>query len=382
MRDQDFQIISRIIQTAVDDGSIPGAVFRLSRKGEVLYHEAFGWQDSVEQIAMQRDSLFRLKSMTKLVTAIATLSAIEQGVLSLMDPLEKFIPAFHGPEILLDPVLGGETAKCHTPITIYHLLTHTSGLCYGQGGQAIRQLYDDAGLYFNIFFRSPMTTAEVVERLATLPLLFRPGSNWAYSWGCDVLGRVLEVIDGKSLEQVFRDRVFTPLGLSDIGFSIGLEKSDRMAQPLREDRVQYFGADGGVDNTPFYSGGEGLVASASDWGKLVEMMLQLPRQNAVLSPATIRYMLSDHVGSFADGGYFNLQNALTYGIGGYLKTRDGLSTSPSNIGEFGWWGSWGTSFWGDPEEDLAGVLLMQKSDEARYYTETIKFQVYNALSHP
>jgi len=380
MTDQgQFDAITNFLQSAVETGEIPGAVFWLSRKGEVLYHNAFGWQDDKQRFPMTVDSLFRLKSMTKLVTTIAILTAIEDASLSLMDPLKKFIPEFGDLKVISDPESGGDLVKAHSDITIYHLLTHTSGLCYGQGGKAIQSLYNDAGLYFDIFFRSPLSTTEVVERLATLPLLFQPGTNWAYSWGSDILGRVLEIIDNKQLEHVFYERVFRPLGIKNIGFSLGEKDQNRMAQPRSEDRCNYFGGDGTVDNTPFYSGGEGLVSSAADWGQVVESVLGFNRSNSLISPTSVRFMLSDHAGSFSSGQFFNLQEAYSYGMGTYLKVRNGLSTNPAHIGEFGWWGSWGTHFWGDAKAGLAGVFLMQKADPARYYCETIKYQVYQAL---
>jgi len=357
---------------------VPGLVVRIVHRGETVLHEAFGAFGSGSAAAMPLDAVFRVKSMTKLVTTIAALRAAEEGRLGLLDPVAEFLPAFRNLEVLAGEGSGDGCERLARPLQIYHLLTHTSGLSYGQCGAETSRLYKQAGLYFDIDFKTPFSTSELVERLAELPLAFQPGSRWAYSWASDVLGRILEIVHGKPLDVVFRENVLDPLGLASIRFDIASAGRRLLVLPPEHDRIDR-GGDDKAGDLRFLSGGEGLLATADDWGRLVDSLV-FPSRAGILSRHSIEFMLSDHIGRLRRLPGFPLQPAYSYAMGSFVRVAAGLSSAQGSVGEFGWWGSWGTAYWGDPAARLTGVLMMQQPDESRRFIETVKFLTYAALA--
>lgn len=366
---------------ACDTGRVPGLVVRIAFRGEPILHEAFGSFGPGVDEAMPLDAVFRVKSMTKLVTSLAALRAAEEGRIALLQEVADFLPAFGEAEVLAGAEIGAGRGPLAEPLRIYHLLTHTSGLSYGQCGPETARLYKEAGLYFDIDFKTPLSTVELADRLAALPLAFQPGTRWAYSWGADVVGRILEVAYSKPLSAVFREAVLDPLGLSSIGFDIDPAERGRLVPPPEHDRIAR-GGDDKAGDLRFLSGGEGLLSTAEDWGRLVDAIILAPRGRDVLSPRSVDYMLSDHVGPLRDRPDFPLQPAYSFGMGSYVRVAPGLSSAQGSVGEFGWWGSWGTAYWGDPAAGLSGVLMMQQPDESRSVIETVKFLAYAALPDP
>ncbi|MEA1671948.1 serine hydrolase domain-containing protein [Nitrospirillum sp. BR 11163] len=375
-----FDGLRTYLRTICASGHVPGAVFRLSRDGEPLFFEAHGFSNVDTGRAMRTDALFRVKSMTKLVTTLAVLRTVEAGRLGLLEPLARYLPAFANPRVLRDDGQEVHYSTAGRPITIYDLMTHTSGMTYGQGHPIVTRHYKDAGLYFDIDFKTPLTAQELAARLATLPLAFEPGTRWAYSWGSDVLGAVLEIIHDAPLDTVFADTVLGPLGLESTSFRPGARAQDRLVQIPRHHKILTHEGDSG-EQEDFLSGGEGLTSTAEDWGRLVDHVLSLRRNPGIISRHTAGYMLSDHIGRLRMEPGFPLQPAYSYAMGVYTRVQPGLSTAPAAVGEFGWWGSWGTAFWGDPANRIAGVLMMQRPDESREIIESVKFLSYSALDY-
>ena len=370
--------LREFLSRACSKGNPPGLVVRLSWRGEPILHEAFGVFGPGLSEPMPIDAVFRVKSMTKLVTSIAALRAAEEGRIGLLQEVAEYIPSFARVEVLSGPERGAPRVPLAGPLRVYHLLAHTSGLSYGQCGPETAHVYKDAGLYFDIDFKTPLSTAELAERLAALPLAFQPGSRWAYSWGADVVGRILEVAYGKALDEIYRELVFDPLGLASTSFGIDDAKRHLLVPPPEHDRIDRGGEDKAGD-LRFFSGGEGLISTAADWGRLLDSLVFPPPGDRLLSPRSVRFMLSDHIGPLRDRPDFPLQPAYTFGLGSYVRIAAGLSSAQGSPGEFGWWGSWGTAYWGDPAAGLSGVLMMQQPDESRSFVEGLKFIAYSAL---
>ncbi len=374
-----LQRIDSFLAHHAAEGRLPGVVFLLRRNNETLYCGVHGVRDPENGAPMTRDTVFELKSMTKFATALVVLTALEEGRLSLMDAVSDYIPSFTDMRVLGPEDDPDRTMPATRPILIRDLLLHCSGLSYGQCSVASAAAYQEAGLYFDIGFNTDLNLAELVDRLAALPLAFQPGTRWAYSWSFDVLGRVLEIIDNKPLDQVYTDRLFCPLGLSNIGFVPDDKQHGRMAAPPQ---LSQRTTDKNVNRPRFLSGGEGLIGTADDWAQLVELVLNGGRfgKRQILARRTVNFMLSDQLGPLAELPDFSLEPAFSCGLGVFLRRHAGQASAPGNIGEFGWWGSWGTAFWGDPIDGVTGILMMHRVDEARYYCETLRFLAAQALS--
>jgi CubicO group peptidase (beta-lactamase class C family) len=372
--------IDTFLEREVACGRIPGAVFRLAVEGREIYFAAYGQQDPNKQSPMKKESLFRTSSMTKYVTTLVALQACERGVLSILDRVERFLPKFANQQVLAGE--EGQTERARQPISIKHLLSHTSGITYGQCGRENHRGYGEAGVAWDSPADPSIGAQEFVDRIADLPLAFQPHTRWAYGRNMEVLGRILEIVHDAPLDEVFRRQMFEPLGINDIFFVVPESMANLKAESPPE--AQLPKARLVRPSSPplgFASGGEGLISGTLGWGRLVDLILAHGAANGVslLSPTTVDFMLSNHIGGLAEAEDFPLQKCFSYALGVYIRTKRGLSTSPGGDGEFGWWGGWGTGFWGDPTYGMSGVLMMQFPDEARYYTETLKLLSYQAI---
>lgn len=371
--------LDAFLDREVGSGRIPGAVFRLTLEGREIYCGAYGLQDPRKRSPMSRESLFRTMCMTKYPTALAVLRDCERGVLSLLDPVERFLPQFANPRVLVGE--GAESEPARQPILISHLLSQTSGITYGQCGKENYRTYSEAGVTWKSPHDPSMSAQEFVDRVASAPLAFQPATRWGYGRNMEVLGRILEIVHNAPLREVFRRQLFEPLGIDDLFFVVPKSMSHLQTEPPPEAQLPKARI---VEICPpwgFDSGGEGLIGSARGWGRLIDLSLARGTVDGVslLSPTTVDFMLSDHIGRLAEAESFPLQKRFSYGLGVYVRVSRGLSTSPAGDGEFGWWGGWGTGFWGDPTYGIAGVLMMQFPDETRYYSETLKLLSYQAI---
>jgi CubicO group peptidase (beta-lactamase class C family) len=382
----------------VDDGRLPGFQVAVVRSGRLAHLTSYGLADVEAGAAVAPDTLFRIYSMTKPVTSVAAMSLWEQGAFELGDPISRWLPEFAEPRVYL----GGSAAKPVTrpatePIRIWHLLTHTAGLTYGfHRTHVTDEIYREAG--FDLAMPRGLDLAGIVERLAGLPLAFDPGTEWLYSMATDVLGRLVEVVAGKSLDDVFAERIFTPLGMTDTAFWTPPERAGRLAAlyalpPTASEfvRADVFGE--AYKHEPrWLSGGGGLVSSTADYLRFTSMLLGGGALDGarVLAPRTVAMMMRNHLPGGADLQAFGrpLYAEVRYdGVGfglGFAVVQNPVAThTAGTAGEANWGGMASTTFWVDRAEDLAVVFMTQLMPSSSYpLRPQLRQLVYSALIAP
>lgn len=374
--------IGPAMQAYVDDGRLAGVMTMVARRGQVVHWEAAGMRDVADDDALEPDDIFRIYSMTKPLTSTAVMILVQEGAVALDDPVSKFIPAFAGVTVLND---AGERVPPARPMTVEHLLTHTSGLTYGFfGDSAVDRIYNQSG-----FFTAAEGLDDFARRVAELPLLASPGDRWNYSVSTDILGRVVEVASGRPFDAFLRARIFDPLEMADTSFVVPPEKRDRFtahyARPDGTLRMIDSPADGEYTKPPrWLSGGGGLTSTASDYIRFAQMLLQDGELGGVriLEPGTVRMMRSNRLpdalvpiqlGTFLSPGH-------GFGLGFAVVVDADASPEPDNNGVFRWAGAANTFFWIDPAAELIGMVWTQLNPFAAYDLER-EFQtlVYEAL---
>ena len=377
--------LSRIVpavQEYVDDGRLPGVMTMVARRGQVVHWEAVGMRDIDAGDALEPDDIFRIYSMTKPITSVAVMILVEEGAIALDDPVSKFIPAFADVTVL---TAGGEREAPARPMTIEHLLTHTSGLTYGFfGASPVDRLYRQSG-----FFTDATGLDDFAGRVAALPLLASPGEHWNYSVSTDILGRVVEAASGRTFDAFLQARILEPLQMTDTAFVVPADKRGRfMAHYGRPDGTLQMvdsPADGQYTRPPAWlSGGGGLASTASDYIRFAQMLLQEGEMDGVriLSAETVRTMrsnrLPDALAPIELGAY--LSPGYGFGLGFAVMVDPDASPEPDNAGVFRWAGAANTFFWIDPAAELVGMVWTQFDQFAAYDIER-RFQglVYEAL---
>jgi len=376
------------MQGEVNAKRVPGAVVMVVRQGKVAYYEQVGQQDTATQRPMARDSLFRIYSMTKPLVSVATMMMVEEGKITLETPIARYIPAFANSKVGVEKVNATTGAKSmelepmRRPITVQDLLRHTSGLTYGFFGDSlVKKAYLDAGVGVSGDF----TNEEFANKLAGLPLHYQPGSTWDYSYSTDVLGRVLEVVAGKPLYAVLKERLLDPLDMKDTSFYVtDVAKQARIAEPLPEDRVIGAGATVGDPRVAmkFESGGGGMVSTADDYARFLSMLTSggVYKGKRFLSPRTIEYMSSDHLGTSVATTPLYLPGAgHGFGLGFAVRKVTGESPWISPAGDYWWGGAGGTYFWVDPKSDMFVVFMMQSPKMRTVYRSVLRNLVYAAV---
>ncbi|MHC4121168.1 MAG: serine hydrolase domain-containing protein [Planctomycetota bacterium] len=279
--------ITALMQEHVDHGKLAGAVAAVARRGKVAYVESVGKRDIENNLDMDTDTIFRIASMTKPITSVAVMMLYDDGLIKLDDPVSKYIPEFDGPTVVVAEQEGRKTVAAKRPITIKHLLTHTSGLTY-HWNTTLGPLYKEAGITHGLL-PDDGTLGEKMKKLAGIPLLHQPGEAWEYGLSTDVLGRVVEVVSGKSLKEFFEQRIFEPLGMKDTHFFIPDEKMHRLAAayaPRPQGGLRRLGAEPVVEGAlvyradhpyagrrRYYSGGGGLCSTVGDYLRFCRMLL-------------------------------------------------------------------------------------------------------------
>jgi CubicO group peptidase (beta-lactamase class C family) len=366
--------LDRHFAAYVDDGRLPGWLLAVSRGGKIVHVSAYGHRDKEAALPVELDTLWRIYSMTKPITSVAAMMLHEEGGFELKDPVSRFIPSFENVRVYR----SGSAAKPATvpaiePVRIWHLLTHTAGLTYGfHHAHAVDGMYRAAGFEWG----SPpgADLAACCEAWARLPLLFQPGTEWNYSVATDVLGRVVEVASGLSLDRFFQERIFAPLGMSDTAFWAGESEADRLAALYTPDpaggkavRLDSFGRSA-LQRPAYLSGGGGLVSSAADYHRFTQMLLRGGELDGVrlLGTRTVRYMTRNHLPGRADLESFGrpLFAETTFeGVGfglGFSVLEDPVANKvPASAGEFGWGGAASTAFWVDPAEEITALFFTQ-----------------------
>jgi CubicO group peptidase (beta-lactamase class C family) len=360
--------IGTTVQASVDKGEIAGAVTLVARHGQVVWLRATGNQDQENSKPMRTDSIFRICSMTKPITTLAVMMLYEEGRFQLDDPIAKYIPEFADPKVLVKSKEGKPyTIPATRPITIRHLLTHTSGITYNWDAD-LGSLYKEANIASGIL---PFdgTIGESVKRLAKLPLLFNPGERWNYGLNIDVLGYLIEVISGKPLDQFLKVRIFEPLGMKDTFFYVPRDKVDRLATaytsyegkglarfpdiPITEGPFSYSADYPVAGPQKLFSGGGGLCSTASDYARFCQLMLNKGKcgKTQLISRKSIELMTHDQLGpKFSEQAF-----GLGFGIDGVKTPLRGLG-SP---GQYNWGGFFYTTFTIDPKEDMITIFMAQ-----------------------
>ena len=359
------------MRNEIATGKIPGAIVLIQQHGHPVYFEKFGVRDVESGHPMTDDTIFRLYSMSKPITSVAAMMLVEDGKLALGDPLAKYIPAFADVKVGVEK--RDEAGKLtlaleplQRPITIEDLLRHTSGLTYGfYGDSAVRKLYANADL-----FRGDFDNADFADRLAKLPLAEQPGTLWDYGHSTDILGRVIEVVSGKSLFQFEKERLLDPLGMTATSFYIADEaKRALLAEPMPDDRFTspVAGIRDSMRPRRWESGGAGMVGTTADYARFAQMLLNGGTLDGkrYLKPETVALMTSDHIGPETkiarDYFYFPGANS-GFGLGFAVRTSQPPNTSWP-LGEYRWDGVDGTFFFIDPKDDMFVICMMQTASQ-------------------
>jgi CubicO group peptidase (beta-lactamase class C family) len=358
-----LDLMHHTLAQVVDQGKFSGYVFMLARDGKIADWRAYGWQNIAAKTPMQRDSIVRIFSMSKLITSTAVLKLMEDCRLKLSDPVEQYLPALKDRKVFMGgtadaPVL----VPAARPITIYDLLTHTSGYYYpwDTDSDAVSELLKRTS------FRGAENMDDFIARVATLPLREQPGTSFRYSISTDILGAVIEKISGERLDAFFQRSILGPLGMVDTGFWVPPEKRARLASIyIRDAKGALILADAANNNNVgpghgFLSGGGGLYSTAADYVRLSQMLLNGGRLGDVriLSRKTVELMTQNHIAHLADP-HPNKKNDQGFGLGVRVITDLGESQTPGTLGTYGWDGAATTNVQIDPKERTIAILLCQ-----------------------
>ena len=377
--------ISLTLKAHVEKGVIPGAIALVARKGKIAYFESFGMRDLETSSPMQKDTIFQMYSMTKPITSVGIMMLQEQGRIYLGDPVSKYIPEFKELEVGVeknDPATGEKTfstVPANREITIQDLLSHTSGLTYSLFGKSkVNMMYKEAGLG-----SQDRTLAEMVIKLSQLPLASQPGTRWEYSRSTDVLGRVIEIVSGMPLDKFFDENIFQPLQMNDTGFYVKPEMIERVAKPGPKAKWPSLYA---TSPPKLFSGGGGLVSTAHDYTRFMQMLLNGGQLDGVrlLGKNTVEYMTSDHLGSIPKKGpgYFPGLGS-GFGLGFSVREVPGVALLPGSVGDLSWAGVGGTCFFINPSEELCAVFMVSANDFGMmaYYVRLFRTLVMQAIEN-
>lgn len=369
--------LHRGMQALVDRREISGAVTLIARDGKLVDTHATGFQDIERKTSMRTDTIFRIASMTKPITSVATMMLYEEGKLLLSDPVSKFIPAFGQMQVAGSGSDASALVPARRPITIRDLLTHRSGLSYGfLNAGPVGDSYRKNGVLDGLTVM-PDTLEVAVNRLAAQPLVSQPGAAWNYSLSTDVLGRLVEVASGQRFDVFLRERIFAPLRMVDTSFEIPEAKESRVAtvyspdgaggiRPMRDPETF-----GNTIMSPvasykpgkrYFSGGAGLTSTAADYARFAQMLMGRGSVDGVrlLRPKTVELMTTSHTADLPNGGGSIIGAGSHFGLGFRVVTDLGATQALGSTGMFGWSGIYGTTFWVDPRERLVAVLMVQR----------------------
>lgn len=346
-------------------GQLAGAVVVVLRQGRTVCLEPVGMMDIEKNIPMRKDTIFRLASMSKAVTSVAAVILMEDGKLRLADPVSRFLPPFRNTNVAIASTTPGGrigVVPARREITIRDLMTHTSGISYGDG-PAVEQ-YKAAGIHGWYMADKKEPIVPLMERLASLPFDAQPGEKYIYGYNTDILGAVVEKASGMTLDEFFRKRIFEPLKMPDSSFYLPLEKRERLAT------VYGIGRDGRVSRSPepgtgqgdyvdgprvCFSGGAGLLSTGNDYARFLQMLLNGGELDGarILSTKSVELMTVNHVGSMYLNGDFG------FGLGFEIVTDLGRSARPGSVGQYSWGSAYYSRYFVDPQEKLVALFLTQ-----------------------
>ena len=377
--------VNRFAQNNIESGKHAGMVTMIARHGEIAHFEAHGTQGIDDDRPMKKDSLFRIFSMTKPVTAVAAMMLYEEGAFQLNDSISKYLPEFAGIS-----VHGADTSESHpATVTVEQLLTHTAGLSYGwHPADPVDTMYRDAKIW------ESRDLDDFIERLSKIPLRYEPGTRYHYSVSFDVVGALIERWSGMTLEEFFAQRIFGPLGMEDTFFNVPKAKLDRLASNhtwnAEKEEIQTLppSANPPAVNVTLFSGGGGLISSAMDYMKFCEMLRRGGSFNGarLLGPKTIQHMTTNHLPpstrnfGATEHPDSHLYPGQDFGLGFGVITQPGFSQVISSAGEYSWGGAADTKFWIDPEEDLVAIVMTQLMNSPWPTRYQMKVATYQALT--
>jgi CubicO group peptidase (beta-lactamase class C family) len=361
--------IDKMLQQSIDSGWIAGAVGFIARDGKIVYNKSFGMNDIEKKSQLRRDDIFRIASQTKAVTSIAVMMLFEEGKFLLDDPISKYIPEFAKPNVL-DKFNEKDTTYTTIPanreITIRDLLTHTSGIDYAViGSEKMRAIYAKSNIRVG-FESKNYLLGDVIKKLAKLPLVHQPGERFTYGLNIDVLGYLVEVTSGMTLDQFFQKRIFEPLAMTDTYFYLPSSKYDRLVSVNTEDNKHHLvkcndqiltdiSINYPMVNGTYYSGGAGLSSTIKDYAVFLQMLLNKGEYNGkrLLSRRTVELITANQIGDL------NLGRD-KFGLGFLITTKNGQAVLGVSEGSFSWGGFFGTTYWADPQERLVCLLFIQQ----------------------
>lgn len=361
--------VDDVMKQYVDQGRIAGIVTLIARHGRVVHLKAYGAADRERGVPMRTDSIFRLASTTKLVTTVAVLQLMEEGRLLVTDPVSKYLPGFRHTQVAVLSAPGSSSGAPYTvvpskrEITIHDVLTKTSGIAYPEG--PTRQLYEDQGFHQWYFADKSEPMCTMIERLPKLPFHAHPGERWFNGYTADILGCLTEKVTGKTLDEYFKTRIFQPLKMNDTFFFVPKEKASRLTTVYRANpdgtisRAEGRWTEGQGDYVDgprmAFSGGAGLLTTASDYARFLQMLLNGGELEdaRLLSPATVRTISQNHVGNLYRNG------VVGFGYNVEVTLENGHDDRLGSVGTYGWAGAYFPRFFVDPAEDLFAIFLGQ-----------------------
>jgi len=360
-----LQKLSDVFQGYADDKKMAGSVMLIMRHGKVAYFKSFGQRDIEVNSPMQNDAIFRIASQTKALVSVGIMMLQEEGKLLISDPVSKYIPEFKETTVAQSREGGGyDIIKSKRAITIRDLLTHTAGIGYGYGLAADK--WKEAGIQGWYFADRDEPIAATIARMASLPMDAQPGEKYVYGYNTDILGVVIEKASGKSLDEFITSKILTPLGMKDTHFYLPQAKANRLAavysanadKPLeRAPDPGTMAGQGAYLNGPrkSFSGGAGLLSTATDYARFLQMMLNGGSLNGVriLSRKSVELMTVSHTGKI------DFRAGEGFGLGFSVCEDLGKRGTPGSVGEFGWGGAYGSTYWVDPKEDMVVVYFKQ-----------------------
>ena len=360
--------IDKMCTEEVANGNLPGIVTLVARNGKIVLWKAYGMADNSSAKKMERDAIFRIASQTKAITSTAVMMLWEEGKFQLDDPISKYIPEFKDVKVLKtfqysDTTWSGEIPS--TPITIRHLLTHTSGIGYGiiDSDERFKMIYQKAGIT-DAFTTDKVLLAENIKKLAKMPLHHDPGTKYTYSEGLDVLGYLIEIVSGMPLDTYLQTHIFDPLGMNDTRFYLPENKADRLVAVQYKVNGEWkkFPVTGYDPDYPikgaksYFAGGAGLSSTAKDYAIFLQMYLNGGEYNGVrlLSRKTVESIMGNQTGELY--GWPNEHYGLAFGV---LTEKGRDKGGQGSEGTFQWGGYFNTMYFADPKENIIGILMKQ-----------------------
>ena len=350
--------IETYFQEYIDTNQIAGAVSLVARKGRVVHLEAQGWRHKEENLPMTTDTIFELASMTKPIVSAALMMLFEEGRFRLDDPISKWLPEYEHRTVRVPGYLGAPGVTAHRPVTVRHVLTHTSGLTMNPNNRGLSQEQRDH--VTNHGKRHPTLRAHV-KAAAIIPGYFHPGDKWLYGDSTNYVAALVEEISGQTLDVFLRERIFDPLGMPDTHYNVPREKVDRVAaiyRPTGDGTVEVSRPPAFVEPTQYFPGVAGLKSTVGDYYRFTQMIANGGELDGVrlLGRMTINNMITNQIGDLPvdvrGAGY-------GFGLGFGILTNPAQTTDALSVGSYTWGGAYGTLYWADPVEDLIGILLIQ-----------------------